>query len=182
MSAVAAPGANNTSQNLFYTGEGHAVYYTAGVGVVYERRPAHRQWFFVGHNDDIKSIALCPAAVSHNGQEYGPGRLVATGQVRRGVLSGCSGELRRTASFQPAHFHTAIKTQGTAHTASTLLGPVNLHPCDSIAGELPRGGPLHLRVGQQPLLSRSRQPSAARAHKDPAGQGRQGRAGAGLLA
>lgn len=83
-----APGANNTAQNLFYTGEGRAVYYTAGVGVVYERRPAHRQWFFVGHKDDIKSIALCPAAVSHNGQQYGPGRLVATGQVRPWVLAG----------------------------------------------------------------------------------------------
>jgi len=57
------------------------VYFTAGVGVVYSRPPANTQTFFLGHTDDILSLALCPAPVKFDGQTY-PGRtLVATGQV-----------------------------------------------------------------------------------------------------
>ena len=36
-------GQDNTAQTLFYTAEGKLVYYTAGVGVVYQRPPIHHQ-------------------------------------------------------------------------------------------------------------------------------------------
>jgi hypothetical protein len=39
--AARTAGNNNTAQNLFYTSEGKVVYYTAGVGVVYQRPPIH---------------------------------------------------------------------------------------------------------------------------------------------
>jgi hypothetical protein len=34
-----------------------------------------------GHNDDISSLALCPAAVDFDGRQYPARTLVATGQV-----------------------------------------------------------------------------------------------------
>ncbi len=57
------------------------VYYTAGVGVVYHRPPVHHQSFFLGHTDDITSLALCPAAVDFDGRSFPARTLVATGQV-----------------------------------------------------------------------------------------------------
>jgi len=58
------------------------VYYAAGVGVVYAQPPAHAQTFFLGHTNDVQSLALCPAAVKFDGQEFPARTLVATGQVR----------------------------------------------------------------------------------------------------
>jgi hypothetical protein len=80
-----AAGAQSTSQCLFYNCQGHAVYTLAGLGVVYSKPPQHSQHFFLGHNDDVKSLALCPAAVQFADQEYPARSLAATGQV------GCAG-------------------------------------------------------------------------------------------
>ncbi|XP_032508137.1 echinoderm microtubule-associated protein-like 6 [Phocoena sinus] len=55
--------------NLYYTAGKEVVYFVAGVGVVYSTRE-HSQKFFLGHNDDIISLALHPDKT-----------LVATGQV-----------------------------------------------------------------------------------------------------
>ncbi|XP_054543716.1 echinoderm microtubule-associated protein-like 6 [Talpa occidentalis] len=55
--------------NLYYTTGKEVVYFVAGVGVVYNTRE-HSQKFFLGHNDDIISLALHPDKI-----------LVATGQV-----------------------------------------------------------------------------------------------------
>ncbi|XP_040207585.1 echinoderm microtubule-associated protein-like 6 isoform X1 [Rana temporaria] len=55
--------------NLYYTAGKELVYFVAGVGVVYNTRE-HGQKFFLGHNDDIISLALHPDRT-----------LVATGQV-----------------------------------------------------------------------------------------------------
>ncbi|CAH3196152.1 unnamed protein product [Porites evermanni] len=55
--------------NLYYTGAKEIVYFVAGVGVVYNTRD-NSQRFFLGHNDDIISLALHPDK-----------QLVATGQV-----------------------------------------------------------------------------------------------------
>nr|XP_034966373.1 echinoderm microtubule-associated protein-like 6 [Zootoca vivipara] len=55
--------------NLYYTAGKEVVYFVAGVGVVYNTRE-HTQKFFLGHNDDIISLALHPEKT-----------LVATGQV-----------------------------------------------------------------------------------------------------
>ncbi|XP_048374588.1 echinoderm microtubule-associated protein-like 6 isoform X9 [Sphaerodactylus townsendi] len=55
--------------NLYYTAGKEVVYFVAGVGVVYNTRE-HSQKFFLGHNDDIISLALHPDKT-----------LVATGQV-----------------------------------------------------------------------------------------------------
>ncbi|OCT79280.1 hypothetical protein XELAEV_18026090mg [Xenopus laevis] len=55
--------------NLYYTAGKEVVYFVAGVGVVYNTRE-HSQKFFLGHNDDIISLALHPDR-----------SLVATGQV-----------------------------------------------------------------------------------------------------
>ncbi|KAG8126402.1 hypothetical protein E2320_021500, partial [Naja naja] len=55
--------------NLYYTAAKEIVYFVAGVGVVYSPRE-HRQKFYLGHQDDIISLALHPDRV-----------LVATGQV-----------------------------------------------------------------------------------------------------
>jgi hypothetical protein len=74
-------GKDNTAQNLFYTAENKVVYFTAGVGVVYQRSPVHHQYFFLGHNDDITALTLCPAAVDHDGKQYPARTLVATAQV-----------------------------------------------------------------------------------------------------
>ncbi|KAM6956797.1 echinoderm microtubule-associated protein-like 6 [Aplochiton taeniatus] len=55
--------------NLYYTVGKEVVYFVAGVGVVYNTRE-HTQKFYLGHNDDIISLALHPER-----------SLVATGQV-----------------------------------------------------------------------------------------------------
>ncbi|XP_053730292.1 echinoderm microtubule-associated protein-like 6 isoform X1 [Synchiropus splendidus] len=55
--------------NLYYTAGKEVVYFVAGVGVVYNTRD-HTQKFYLGHNDDIISLALHPER-----------SLVATGQV-----------------------------------------------------------------------------------------------------
>ncbi|XP_038631944.1 echinoderm microtubule-associated protein-like 5 isoform X6 [Scyliorhinus canicula] len=55
--------------NLYYTASKEIVYFVAGVGVVYNTRE-HKQKFFLGHNDDIISLALHPERT-----------FVATGQV-----------------------------------------------------------------------------------------------------
>ncbi|KAM4607535.1 echinoderm microtubule-associated protein-like 6 isoform 3-T3 [Polymixia lowei] len=55
--------------NLYYTAGKEVVYFVAGVGVVYNTRE-HTQKFYLGHNDDIISLALHPDR-----------SLVATGQV-----------------------------------------------------------------------------------------------------
>lgn len=45
--------------NLYYTANKEAVYFVAGVGVVYNIRE-HRQRFFLGHDDDIiRYLLLC---------------------------------------------------------------------------------------------------------------------------
>ncbi|XP_055878559.1 echinoderm microtubule-associated protein-like 6 isoform X2 [Biomphalaria glabrata] len=55
--------------NLYYTANKDIVYFVAGVGIVYSIRD-HKQRFFLGHNDDIVSLALHPDRT-----------LVATGQI-----------------------------------------------------------------------------------------------------
>ncbi|XP_074434711.1 echinoderm microtubule-associated protein-like 6 isoform X3 [Larus michahellis] len=55
--------------NLYYTAGKEVVYFVAGVGVIYNTRE-HSQKFFLGHNDDIISLAVHPDKT-----------LVATGQV-----------------------------------------------------------------------------------------------------
>nr|XP_020441832.1 echinoderm microtubule-associated protein-like 6 isoform X2 [Monopterus albus] len=55
--------------NLYYTAGKEVVYFVAGVAVVYNTRE-HSQRFYLGHNDDIISLALHPER-----------SLVATGQV-----------------------------------------------------------------------------------------------------
>jgi len=69
-------GLTNTAPNLFYTASGAVVYYTAGIGIVYDKE-THTQRFFRGHDDDIKSLALLSAEV----EGYPARTLVATGQV-----------------------------------------------------------------------------------------------------
>ncbi|XP_074647902.1 echinoderm microtubule-associated protein-like 6 [Tubulanus polymorphus] len=55
--------------NLYYTASKEVVFFVAGVGVVYNVKD-HKQKFFLGHDDDIISLALHPERT-----------LVATGQV-----------------------------------------------------------------------------------------------------
>ncbi|TKS67941.1 Echinoderm microtubule-associated protein-like 6 [Collichthys lucidus] len=55
--------------NLYYTAGKEVVYFVAGVGVVYNTRE-HTQKFYLGHNDDIISLAIHPDKIQ-----------VATGQV-----------------------------------------------------------------------------------------------------
>ena len=62
-------GIRATAANLFYTAEGKAVYYTAGIGIVYSMA-GHTQQFFKGHDDDISCLAIHPDR-----------QLVASGQV-----------------------------------------------------------------------------------------------------
>lgn len=56
-------GLHNTSPNLFYLSSGEIVYYMAAVGIVYSPPPLHKQRFFLGHNDDIRSIAICASVM-----------------------------------------------------------------------------------------------------------------------
>uniref|UniRef100_A0A383VWQ6 EML-like second beta-propeller domain-containing protein n=1 Tax=Tetradesmus obliquus TaxID=3088 RepID=A0A383VWQ6_TETOB len=74
-------GAQSTGQCLFYNCQGQVVYTLAGLGVVYSKPPQHSQHFFLGHNDDVKSLALCPAEVQYGDQQYPARSLAATGQV-----------------------------------------------------------------------------------------------------
>ncbi|KAF5831718.1 WD40-repeat-containing domain protein [Dunaliella salina] len=74
-------GKENTAQNIFYTAENKLVYYVAGVGVVYNRPPDNSQAFFLGHSDDVLSLALCPAPVEFDHEVYPARTLVATGQI-----------------------------------------------------------------------------------------------------
>ncbi|XP_047132983.1 echinoderm microtubule-associated protein-like 6 isoform X1 [Hydra vulgaris] len=55
--------------NLYYTNSGEIIYFVAGVGIVFDPK-LKKQRFFLGHNDDIVSLALHP-----------DGKSVATGQV-----------------------------------------------------------------------------------------------------
>jgi hypothetical protein len=67
------------------------VYYVAGVAVVYtppipstdgSAAPSgHTQNFFLGHDDDIKSLALCPSAIEVDNRSFPELSLAATGQV-----------------------------------------------------------------------------------------------------
>ena len=70
-----------TGQNLYYNCAGQPTYFTAGVGVVYRRAPEHAQHFFLGHADDIKSLAVCPAAVQVGNIDFPARAIFATGQV-----------------------------------------------------------------------------------------------------
>lgn len=62
-------GKANSAKNVFYNCDNKVVYYTAGLGVVYDREP-HTQSFFHGHNDDISAIALCPTEVEFGRRAY----------------------------------------------------------------------------------------------------------------
>lgn len=64
-------GRDCNANNLFYTSTGEVVYYTAGLGIVYDKA-AHTQRFFTGHDDDVKCLTISRAR-----------DLVATGQVGR---------------------------------------------------------------------------------------------------
>jgi len=70
----------NSSKNVFYNSDDKVVYYTAGLGIVYEH-DTHSQSFYHGHNDDISALTLCPVDVEVNGATYPAKSLVATGQV-----------------------------------------------------------------------------------------------------
>eukprot|EP00798_Chlamydomonas_sp_ICE-L_P030392 gene30392-35400_t len=61
--------------------DNNIVYFTAGVGVVYQRPPVHHQYFFLGHADDISALALCSAPIDFDGRSFPAKTLVATGQV-----------------------------------------------------------------------------------------------------
>lgn len=62
-------GVQGTAPNLFYTSSQEVVYVAAAIGVVYNPS-SHTQRFFLGHDDDILSLAIHPNR-----------QLVATGQV-----------------------------------------------------------------------------------------------------
>lgn len=75
-------GVTNNAPNLFFTGGealGQIAYYTAAVGVVYDRRK-DTQRHFLGHTKDICCMTLCAAEVELNGMTYPPLTLAATGQ------------------------------------------------------------------------------------------------------
>mmetsp|Transcript_7472 Transcript_7472/g.24809 ORF Transcript_7472/g.24809 Transcript_7472/m.24809 type:complete len:915 (+) Transcript_7472:548-3292(+) len=62
-------GLSNLSNNLWYTAFGEVAYYSAGVGILYNQTE-HTQRFFLGHDDDIKCVAISPDRT-----------LIASGQV-----------------------------------------------------------------------------------------------------
>ena len=62
-------GLKNTAPNLFYTKRGHVVYYTAAVGIVYDK-DLNQQKFFLRHDDDVQCLTMHPDRDT-----------VATGQV-----------------------------------------------------------------------------------------------------
>lgn len=67
------------------------VYYTAGIAVVYTpprdtpevtaAAEEHSQHFFLGHDDDIKALSACCAAVQVDGRTYPAHSVFASGQV-----------------------------------------------------------------------------------------------------
>ena len=57
-SGCTGTGLSNTANNIFYNSADHAVYYTAAVGIVFDRH-IHKQYFFHGHDNDIK-VAMHP--------------------------------------------------------------------------------------------------------------------------
>jgi len=64
--------------NLFYSQAGEVLYHVAAVAVVYDQRQ-HRQRFYLGHDDDILSLAVHPlkdyAASAQVGRPIGSRRL-----------------------------------------------------------------------------------------------------------
>jgi len=66
--------AQDTRSNLFYNDGGNIVYSAAGVGISYDKGK-HVQKHYVGHNDDIVSLAVSP-----------DGAYVATGQMGKRPL------------------------------------------------------------------------------------------------
>jgi microtubule-associated protein-like 6 len=58
-----------TAPNIAYNSAGELVYYAAAVGIVYSHS-SHKQRFFLGHDNDIRSLAMHPERA-----------LVATGQL-----------------------------------------------------------------------------------------------------
>lgn len=63
-------GIRNTCQNTFFNVESKVVYYTAGVGIVYDRE-SHTQAFYLDHDDDITCMSMHPGR-----------QLFATGQMQ----------------------------------------------------------------------------------------------------
>ena len=45
--------------NLFYNKDGHIVYHSAALGIVYDKTN-HEQWYFHGHDDDITALDISP--------------------------------------------------------------------------------------------------------------------------
>ena len=56
-------GLKNTAPNLFYTKRGHVVYYTAAVGIVYDK-DLNQQKFFLRHDDDVQCLTMHPECKS----------------------------------------------------------------------------------------------------------------------
>lgn len=55
-------GLDNTAPNIFFTAEGTVAYYTAGVGIVFDKKE-HKQTFFLKHDNDIVSMNIVDAEV-----------------------------------------------------------------------------------------------------------------------
>ena len=78
-------GVTNNAPNVFFCGGGggggggEIAYYTAAVGIVYDRR-RNTQRHFLGHTKDICCMTLCAAEVEFDGVKYPPLTLAATGQ------------------------------------------------------------------------------------------------------
>ncbi|KAJ8246474.1 hypothetical protein GJAV_G00268220 [Gymnothorax javanicus] len=103
--------------NLYYTASKEVVYFVAGVGVVFNTRD-HTQRFYLGHNDDIISLALHPDRVQ-----------VATGQVGREPYI-CVWD---TYSMQTVSILKDTHTHGVAclaFDASGQAGIFSMHACE----------------------------------------------------
>ncbi|CAF95573.1 unnamed protein product [Tetraodon nigroviridis] len=94
--------------NLYYTAGKEVVYFVAGVGVVYNTRD-HTQKFYLGHNDDIISLAIHPDKVQ-----------VATGQVGKDPFI-CIWD---TYSMQTVSILRDVHTHGVACLAFDAEGQV----------------------------------------------------------
>lgn len=128
------------------------VYYTAAVVIIYTSAAlattsaphlageAHTQRFFLAHDDDIRALAPCQAAVDVDGVQYPAHSLFASGQVTRSTHgpyvciwdSRCSaptqdGKLRRiqlakdargvcALAFSPGGRFLVVVTMDTSHT------------------------------------------------------------------
>uniref|UniRef100_A0A4W4FP77 HELP domain-containing protein n=1 Tax=Electrophorus electricus TaxID=8005 RepID=A0A4W4FP77_ELEEL len=97
--------------NLFYTAGKEVVYFVAGVGVVYNTRE-HTQKFFLGHNDDIISLALHPER-----------SLVATGQVGKDpyICVWDTFSVRTVSILKDAHSHGVACLAFSADTGERLV-------------------------------------------------------------